>query len=324
MSNVNNPVAESIAPGAMPVEPSSSSEILAATHIFTVELIEMSTTPWTRQADGLEHRQLRLQLALLERFKGRLALQPGGRFEVELPQRREDALTVSDFHGFWSHQELQKGSRYLVLSNGTTDNVAVHMKEPAITAMLAAEAASDVKLALAAEQRFQPALRPTEPLTRQQSAAVDLLKFAKEKCETSAGLFGRYVWSRVAPIYPSAEPSLLPLTLNLVEARNATVELREALLYGLYNEVGELTPLRERNIQLIRALLGLMLQPEAAALQDRLLQVPLYNLICGEGSNVPPAATVVPDASQRTRLKQAIAGFSSERAQEIGAWLDRQ
>ncbi|MFI5382413.1 MAG: hypothetical protein ACHRHE_24210, partial [Tepidisphaerales bacterium] len=90
------------APAPLPHEPESSSELLAATHLFTVEILQQSATPWAGAADNLQHRTLSLKLRLLELFKGNVQLKPGDAFDLNVAQRREDALTVSDYHGFWS------------------------------------------------------------------------------------------------------------------------------------------------------------------------------------------------------------------------------
>lgn len=304
------------------MEPSSASEILSATHLFTVELTDLSATPWTPGTDGLEHRRLTLDLTLLETFKGHFDLQNGAKFKVEVPQRREDALTVSDFHGFWSHMEPEKGSRYLVLSKATNDNVAMLMQEPAIAGLSDTALSADVKLALTAEQRFAPALRPSQTPAQRQAAAVELLKFTSEKRADCRALFARYMWERVAPIYPDAENPIFTTMLSLIEAKDAKVELREALLYGIYDEVSKHPVTEEHRLQLVRSFLHLMLQPEAAPLHDRLLQVPLHDLLFEDGNKTLSAATVFPDVAERSKLKHAVDGFHSQKAKEIGSWLE--
>src|SRR5262245_15832767 len=134
-----------IEPDPLPHEPGSSAEPLAATHLFTAELLSTSDDPWVRAADGYEHRRLRLGLSLMARLKGRLRLLPGEEFGTEVPHRRENALVVSEYHGFWSHADVVVGGRYLVVAAGDGDDPAALMQEPDIKALLDAALAADVE-----------------------------------------------------------------------------------------------------------------------------------------------------------------------------------
>jgi hypothetical protein len=97
--------------------------------------------------------------------------------------------------------------------------------------------------------------------------------------------------------------------------------MRESLLYALYEEILmlELTP--ERSITVISSLFGLLLQPEAAPLFDRLIQVPIYNLLFRPETPPQSVLDIIPDASDREQMGEIIAGFTSPRAKEILTWL---
>jgi hypothetical protein len=307
-----------VGPAVLPFEPDSRAEVLSATHLFTVEVVTESATPWAAGGDGLEHRLLHLGMRLLAGLKGSLGVRLGEAFDLDVEQRRENALMTSDYHGFWSHEEPKQGARYLVIAQGTGDAPAALLQEPAIRALLDAALAADVEAARAAEAKLGHA--PSDAARRK--GARDLLDLARDQRSARRGLFGRYIWARVAPIYPGAEDTLLPAALAALQPKDATIELRDALIYGLYDAVLALGPTPERAVKLARPLLGLLLQPEAAPLLDRMLQVPIYNLVFRPGAAPLPVATVVPDPADRARMKAIADGFRSQRAHEIRDWLD--
>jgi len=137
------------------------------------------------------------------------------------------------------------------------------------------------------------------------------------------GLYGRYVWARTEPLYGGAEAQLFPEVVKVVAARDATLELRQALIEGLYQFASTVDPSEQRALKLAEPLLALLLQPEAAPLVERLAQVQLYNLIFHDGHALAPAHTLVADSSERAAMRAALAKHPSERASEISTWLSR-
>jgi hypothetical protein len=306
----------------LPLEPDSTAEILAATHLFTVETLAVETGSWVRGNDGLEHRPLRFRVRLLENLKGALDIEPGKEIDAAVEQKRESALVVSDYHGFWSHNEPRLVSRYLVISGGAGRNPVVLMEEPNITALLDGSLAADVHAAIEAEQQFGATGGPQADAPRLRQRALALLQFAFDHRRNARGLFGRYVWARVAPLYSGDENALRTSALAIVEVPDATLELRDAVIDGLYRAVLSLGPTPERSAMLLRPLLGLTLQAEAAPLMDRLLQGPIYNLVFRPTGPHLRAAEVVPDAAERARMATKVAGYRPQRARDIRLWLE--
>ena len=310
------------AAAALPHEPSSPAEILAASHLFLVELVAQTATPWARPSeDALQQRKVGMKIRLVESLKGQLKARPAEVVEVNVEQAREDELTVSDYHGFWSHTELKAGSKYLVLAEGDSDNIAVLMQEPAIKAVLDGALAADVKAAAAAEEKFGAILHGGNQAGSRRDAALQMLALASEKRGELRGLFGRYLWARIAPVYRESFDALLPPALQIVQARDATAQLREALIYGLYDLFLSVAPTPPKSFELLRPLLGLVPQAEAAPLADRLIQVPIYNLIFRPGMTPPAPATVLPDAAARARILGALGTFKSQKSKQVRSWL---
>ena len=42
--------------GSLPLEPQSRSELLAATHVFSVEIVKVAAEPWSAQKDNIQQR----------------------------------------------------------------------------------------------------------------------------------------------------------------------------------------------------------------------------------------------------------------------------
>src|SRR6185295_2593467 len=100
----------------LPYEPGSSAELLNSTHVFTVEILALAATPFVAGDDDLEHRVLSLELRLIKIFKGKLDVDEGQTFTLKVLQHRESELFVTEFHGLWSHLEVEAGVRYVVIA----------------------------------------------------------------------------------------------------------------------------------------------------------------------------------------------------------------
>src|SRR5881394_2814029 len=74
----------------LPHEAGSPSEVLSASHLFSVEVITLQETPWAMGADGLQHRNLNMDMRLLDVQKGKIDLAPQKNFQLRVDQRRED------------------------------------------------------------------------------------------------------------------------------------------------------------------------------------------------------------------------------------------
>ena len=313
------------APRELPHEADSPAEILAATHLFVVETMGVDRTePWTDGPDGLQHRHLRLEFRLQVPLKGKLAVPPGDTFFVPIEQTREDALgSVSDYRGFWSHTTVEKGARYLVMASGDSVYAAVLMVEPALKAVLDVAQAEDIEAAMAAEEKFGDRLRGAHGADPAQAgaAALELLTWTHGQRATRRGLFGSYVWARVAPHYAAAETAIAAAATRIVDAPDARAELKAAFVYGLVDALLDVGPTEERRVALLRHLLGLLLQPAAASLHDHLAQTALYNLVFESGAPPPAAAVVVADGNARRQMAAVLHRMSYPRARELEAWL---
>jgi len=304
----------------LPHEPGSTAELLAATHIFEIRPTAVETTQWKRGSDGLEHRELIAHLLLGPVFKGDVGLTPGGEFILRAPQVREDALTVSDWHGFWSQTELHVGESRIALAESPGSNPAELLLEPAIRELADATLGVDFTAAAQLESQYARKLRADDAAAG--SAALALLKQVADGRARYGGALGRYVWARIAPIYASNEATLQPAVLGIALAADTTSGLRLAMVMGLDQQLlnHESTP--AQHAQLLGSLLRLLLLPQARPMREWLVQTVLPGQVFGEHGATVAAARIVPDAAERRRLTAAISAMPEQRAQDLVRWLE--
>jgi len=312
---------DDLGPGTLPHEPGSNSELLAATHLFVVRVSGAAATPWERGADGLEHQTLRLDLRLGRVLKGRVARALGANFTVVAPREREDAATVSDYHGFWSHAEVEAGEERLVIAEGTGDDPATLMLEPAIRKMADAALVADVIAAQGLEQRYAAALAAGGgEASRAAEAALAQVDHGRAQCQ---GPLGRYLWARLSPVYAADEAAIRERVLTVALAKDTTPELRAAMVEGLFTATLDLAPEPERRIAVAGPLFRLLELPPGAISRDRLVQAVLFGLVFGTDHEPISATATVPDARERASVIAALSGMSGDRPMALAHWLGR-
>jgi hypothetical protein len=316
-------------PASLPHEPASTSELLSATHLFTVTLDSVKPTPWKLEADGLEHRRLSISAKLLQIFKGALAQPPGATFSVDLAQRRESEGSVSDYMGLWSHARPEPDVRvsYLLVSRAATGapaDAAALMQEGACKAVLPASRSADVTAAQQGERVYEEARREQRAAQRPEpeaAAARALLAFARQHAAALGEPFARYVWARVQPSVVGAKARPLDELLAAATAPGSGFALRFEIVAGLDRVVSALAGDPEVVRRIARAHAALLADDTVRQIHPRLVDVSLYNLIFAGDARRFPAREVFPDASERARLAKLLGAFSSDRARKLASWL---
>lgn len=309
------------APVRLPFESNSTSELLSANHLFSIEIVSLQERPWATGADGLEHRQLEMSVRLLETFKGTLDGPAKQVFPLQVPQRRESEFVTSDYHGLWSHISPAAGTRYLVFADASSNSPAALMQEGPCRKLLGSEYLSDVRLAIHAESLFQHAAPSEEGASRAQSAVLALLHFSNEKRSQAKDLFERYLWARVNGGFQEKEPHVLSQILEMLAAPDATVEFRSELISAVYDATVDLQPDADLTRRVLRVFFALLLQKEAAPLQPGLVDVEIYGLAFENDKPAFSSASMFPEVREREHLRSVLAQFDSERAHELATWL---
>ena len=324
------PAAPSLPPrAALPFEPGSLAELLSSSHLFTVEILSAQPTPWATGADGLEHRSIALSLRTLALLKGRLTVPAGETFSVTVPQRRENALVGSDYHGLWSHAspEPAPGVKYLVVATAADAAPAAPsslLLEPACKMLHPADLASDVALAEQGEQHFQGALR-AGGADAELNAASALLHFAGGQAAAAREPFSRYLWERIQPSVLRHAPGVRPALLTLLSGPATSPALRLTLLVGLERVLPDVQASDPRFLRDAgHTLATLLLEPAAKETHQRILTVSLFHLVFPDEVNAQVAAAdVLPDAAERGRVADVLRASRDARAQKLLAWAER-
>jgi len=302
-----------IDPQVLPHEGDSRSELLAARAIFAIEVESLSPSAWQRDpSTGLETRVVSATARLIHVYKG--SVTDRGSFQVALPQRREDPLTISDYHGFWSHRELRAG-RYIVFSNGDGRDPAALLDD---TLMLdlrpdAPPLPGEISLAIDVERRVAK--------LGAKESDVEVLQALQNTHATSTDTFGRYACARVSPPRRSMTDSVQEELMQVVSSPGTTESLRGALVACVYDASAE-DPSERRTIKVTRRFLTWAQQPEAEPMLDQMLQIYLYNLIFRPGEAPLLLRKVGVRAEERALLTKIFSNHPSERATEIIRWLN--
>ncbi len=291
----------------LPVEPQSTSELLSATHLFTVSLVARQETPWMPGPGGIEQRKLRLDVQLMESLKGSMDVTPGGRFALEVPQKRVSEFLQMDYMGLWSHADSTPGTRYLVVSTGGSKSPGDLMQEGPCQRLFDVKLAADVRAAMAAEPGTD---------------AARLIQYAYEQRAGVDELFGRYFWARLRPTFLQGyEPLLTPL-LRLVQADGQQTGFLRSVLDGLDDAFSRLDTPEDLAITVARAYFHLLEQRDTEAIRGELIEIHIFNTVFqDEGKPRLDSHRVFPNPADRARYAALLKTFDLKRASELRKWL---
>lgn len=306
-------------PHSLPMEPGSSSELLSATHVFTVEIVKAVPSSWSAWENGLQHRQVNMHVKLLSIFKGTLDLHPNESFDLPVQQKREGEFVQSDYHGLWSHVSVESGNRYLVISNSQMGSPGVLMQEPACQQLLPANYDRDVLSAMEGETIYVSSLSAKAP-RNQPMGLLRLLDLAHRERTHTRKIFAQYLWARVRPTFSEYQESFLPSVLALITDENSTLELRESLIADLYETTLTLNS-PELTTRVLKTFLLLLTQKSALSLQGRLAEVQIYNLVFREGNSPVSSKTVTPGPEAVKPILATLIGLGTDRSNQLVKWL---
>ncbi len=308
---------------SLPYEPDSGSELLSATHIISVEIISLKETPWSSEDGMLEQRVLDVDLKLLKVLKGAVDLEPGNGFTIRVTQRRESEFEVSDYHGLWSHIELQKGQSYLIISTAASNSPPTLMQEDTCKGIHDTGYEGDVRLALDAERLYNEKIHETDHGDRPELAAAEAIIGLTESTEIPCkDMYARYLWARIRPSFLQYDDSLKDKVLSMIIAEEKTYEFRSSLIADFDDAVLFLDSKPSLANSALKAYLEIILQNKSERLHDALVNVYIYNSIFDDKGHVlVKAIDIFPDVSYRQRLKVAVGAIDSKRATEIVKWL---
>ena len=247
-----------------PPEEDSPSEVLRATHLLVIQIMEARIGDWTPGPDGRKRRLVDLRVRLEHVWKGHTSQKPGDEIRLAVEQRGSGTYRVSDDYGVWSRVEPAAGLRLLAFCKSASKELGELLQPPQCERLGDAPVASDVRAALELEMRH---LAPAQLL----AAAAPLL-------ERGGGVLARYVWARVGQAVLS-DDKVLELYARIIERPSISDAARDVLLTALYEELGmAAAPPRGALTRVARTMLILLSVPQAQAMHANLAQVYLPNL----------------------------------------------
>lgn len=296
-----------------PCEPTSESDLLAASHLFLFTILKQTPSAWSAGADGLERRVLDMKLRLDGVLKGEIDLDPGKEFPFRVEQVREPGGAVSDYHGFWSHFESAEGASYLALASGPTKEASDLLSEPAIKDIVPAAKRSEFDFAEAEEKRLSPG-----PVTAKMLATL-AQNIAPKKADLGV-LAAGYALARLGE-GDMREGPIVAALLQVITDPATSHDLRGALARGLGDKALDqgATPLQRAAIA--RGLFRLAALPQARDAFELLASGELSNLVFAEEGPDLKVADVVPDPAERRAFASLLLSFEDERSEALAAWL---
>jgi hypothetical protein len=242
----------------------SPSEVLRATHLLVIQIMEARAGDWTQEPDGLKRRVVELRVRLEHVWKGDTRQKSGDEIALAVEQRGTGTYRVADDYGVWSKVEPAAGLRLLAFCRSSSNDLAELLQPPQCQQLGEAPVAADVRVALELEMRN---LTPAQLL----AAAAPLLARAR-------GVLARYVWARVREAV-LADEKLFELYARIIEHPPTSAEARDVLLTAVYEELSlAAAPPRGALIRLARTMLVLLSVPQAQSMHANLAEVYLPNL----------------------------------------------
>jgi hypothetical protein len=297
----------------LPVEPNSRSEILAANHVFTVEITTFTATPWEPQG-FLEHRTIEMSGTVIENLKGELARH---RFGFKVEQQRDDPYTAMAYYGLWSHISVAAGQRFLVVANSASDDPAHMMNEPECRALLDVSRRADVIAAIDGERAWN-LVRPEQGEVAKVRAL--LLSSAPRRAEVE-DVFGRYLGARVEPVLGRDAKDLEPDVLTWISTPDANPKLVLATITAVDNVLVRLGRPAELVRPFAQKLAELAANDRLVAIRRQLLETFLLNSVMPEEGSHLRVQDAFPDPTDRKRLADLLSPMKSEQAIELQKWL---
>jgi hypothetical protein len=230
------------------IDPSSVSEVVRASAILLIRLLQVHPGAWADEGPNSGVRQVELRVVIEQRLKGAVRQKPGEEFSLRVQQRR--ARVTMDYLGLWSRDGVQPGARFLAFCRGQSQDAAQLLTEEHCEQLLEpTQALPDTASALRIEEQDPP--------------IAEVLNEAFTARGSRHAIFARYVWDRVAP-EALRSPAAFDRLARIIADPATSEDAREAYLAAAYEKISEARPhaLAQR-MRLIRALFEVLALPHA-------------------------------------------------------------
>jgi len=268
----------------------SISEVLWASTILWLRIIDLQSGPWQASADGLwQVASTTINLRLEKALKGEVQQQPGDVMTLVLTLR--DSLRPQGDPGPWSRLPLSRDQQLVAFCEGETVDAQRLLAEENCRQLLPAELVlDDVQRAMALERGRRP--------------VALILEEAQKNSSRLGDVFARYVWAKALPRNEEAQFQAIGLSslageqppsferkaeaagqifgtlMGLLAGAETDERARAAYLACAMNTINLMSPPPWNwEMQLIQTLFRLLELPQAAVLHRAVGQVYLPNLL---------------------------------------------
>lgn len=288
------------------IDPQSVSELVRASAILLIRLLQVTPGPWGHD-DRSDVRQVELRVQVEEALKGEVKPRETV-FTVE--QRRADV--VMDYLGLWSSVPLEKGQRLLAFSGGSSHDPAELLREGTCEQLMVPDGAlEDTRAAIALEARDPP--------------FPEVIAAAGKTMANGGPIFARWLWDRATP-EALRSASAFDSVATLIEDPRVREPAREALATAAYKTILASGPAPQR-MRLVRALLRVLALPSATSLHPNAETVLLRNLLHldrGEGTPAARAVFAGHEEERKAALATVRARPASPARDRLLGWLERR
>jgi hypothetical protein len=292
----------------MRFDPSSASELIRATAILLLRIVQVHPSEWTQDARS-ELRTVELRVAVDEVLKGEVAAREA---TLRIEQRRADA--VMDYLGLWFNVPLEKGLKLIAFSSSPSRELLEVLREgPCNQLLTEAGEVAEARATIALEERDPP--------------IGEIFREASDKRAERGPLFVRWLWDRTEP-EAMRSPAAFGQLAQLIGDEKTEELARETLANVAYQRLQQAqVPLPKQQALLVRALLRALAVPKASGFHANAEGVLLRNLLhLDRGEGEPPAAAVF--AGHEAERKAALATVHARPAgaahDRLLSWLERR
>ena len=290
----------------IPYDPESSAEILRATHILLVRVVESAPGPWTPVSERLQQRDVEVLFSIDGILKGTIIEGQGARVRTTVQQFEVVGGRYFRVPGVWSEKELSPEARFVAFTSSGSGNdpVASHsaLREPeCFTVDAGDESVIDVALA-------DRAGVPPEPLGR-------LLLATADQRPAYGRFFARYVEARLPEILFNSREDF-DVVMSTVEDPALSPVARTLLISAVCSSCIMLDPAPPAFVaRLVAGTARVVSQPVDSSLQTNLLKTYLPNVLGIVGGAQPkPAREVFADQPESRAITESLLAAYPDRA----------
>jgi hypothetical protein len=301
---------------ALPVDPTSPSSMVSATHLVLFRLDSLQTGASTVASDGSISRDLILRVRVEDIFKGRLHETKGSVAALTIHQEGLSPIGEGPPPTL-DPDSLISGTSYLLDAVGPADaTLADVFAEGSARGVYSADHALDARLAQSAEQRFAQ-LESDERATIEQ-----LLATAEARRAELHDLFGAYLWLRLTPQLETDRDATMGRLLDLALNEESQSSFVIALLAEFDTFALDLEDEPEVLHHLARTYVASLGQPLPAPVAEYITTQNLYNIVFDEDDQPRVSVSmfgITPSAAADAR--STISAIGDEKAKALADWL---